>query len=444
MKRRTWCTVLLALIVLPAMVGCMTMTPVKKLPVSPVSRDRGEEIIVDQVFLLADVSASMGRDNKMAVEKSLLESFVAAMPNDGYSAALMDFGGTLDFGKLHRPTVSAEADLLSRQLMPLQPFHRTELAKSAAGLKYISGTTPLDVALNKVHGVLDDISGPTAAVIFSDGGVRSEKKTMNCARHLIDSYGDVLCIHTVQIGDDPKGAAVLDDLAEMSECGTSRNATHLNSGSEMKAFVREVMLGEARDSDGDGVPDKLDECPDTPAGVEVDDVGCPVDSDGDGVPDYTDECPDTPEGVEVDDVGCPVDTDGDGVPDYKDECPDTLAGAKVDRRGCWTIPGAFFDYDKADVKAEYRVELNEVALILGRNPDVKLRLEGHTDSRGSDAYNKTLSERRAKAVMEYLVARGISADRLTAAGWGESKPARPNDTEENMAMNRRVELVIMR
>ncbi|HQC05324.1 MAG TPA: thrombospondin type 3 repeat-containing protein, partial [Paludibacteraceae bacterium] len=89
-----------------------------------------------------------------------------------------------------------------------------------------------------------------------------------------------------------------------------------------------------RDSDGDGVPDRIDECPDTPQGVVVDSVGCPVDSDGDGVPDYIDKCPDTPKGVVVDSVGCPIDDDGDGVPNYIDECPDTPQGVVVDSVGC--------------------------------------------------------------------------------------------------------------
>ena len=88
------------------------------------------------------------------------------------------------------------------------------------------------------------------------------------------------------------------------------------------------------DSDNDGVPDYKDICPDTPAGVKVDDLGCPLDSDGDGVPDYMDKCPDTPSGVTVDKNGCPVDSDLDGVPDYKDKCPGTPAGTKVDSNGC--------------------------------------------------------------------------------------------------------------
>lgn len=96
-----------------------------------------------------------------------------------------------------------------------------------------------------------------------------------------------------------------------------------------------VKLGEfPPDSDGDGVPDYLDECPGTPRGVTVDRRGCPIDSDGDGVPDYRDRCPGTPSGVAVDEHGCPLDSDGDGVPDYLDECPNTPPGTQVDARGC--------------------------------------------------------------------------------------------------------------
>ncbi len=86
------------------------------------------------------------------------------------------------------------------------------------------------------------------------------------------------------------------------------------------------------DADGDGVADKDDKCPDTPKGVKVDAKGCPVDTDGDGVADYLDKCPDTPKDVKVDEKGCPIDTDGDGVADYMDKCP-TVVGPK-ENNGC--------------------------------------------------------------------------------------------------------------
>jgi len=88
------------------------------------------------------------------------------------------------------------------------------------------------------------------------------------------------------------------------------------------------------DSDGDGVPDGIDQCPNTPLGAKVDAKGCPIDSDGDGVPDGIDQCPDTPKGAVVDAKGCPIDSDGDGVPDGIDQCPNTPKGAVVDAKGC--------------------------------------------------------------------------------------------------------------
>ncbi len=95
-----------------------------------------------------------------------------------------------------------------------------------------------------------------------------------------------------------------------------------------------LFLGGPKDSDGDGVPDERDLCPDTPKGVDVDDNGCPFDDDMDGVPNYMDQCPDTPRGATVDANGCPMDSDGDGVYDGIDQCPNTPAGATVDSRGC--------------------------------------------------------------------------------------------------------------
>ena len=92
------------------------------------------------------------------------------------------------------------------------------------------------------------------------------------------------------------------------------------------------------DADGDGVPDGVDRCPNTPAGVAVDALGCPVDADHDGVPDNVDKCPNTPAGVAVyssgSQMGCPMDADGDGVADYLDKCPNTPAGTAVDANGC--------------------------------------------------------------------------------------------------------------
>jgi OOP family OmpA-OmpF porin len=171
------------------------------------------------------------------------------------------------------------------------------------------------------------------------------------------------------------------------------------------------------------------------------DVKVVKDSDGDGVPDDLDKCPNTPKGVKVDADGCPLDTDGDGVPDYLDQCPDTPKGATVNSVGCWALKGVvLFDFDKADIKPEAHQLLDEVVTILKKNREMKGVIEGHTDSMGSEEYNQGLSERRAQAVEKYIEEHGIDADRYTIKGYGESNPIASNDTEEGRQENRRVEL----
>ena len=197
------------------------------------------------------------------------------------------------------------------------------------------------------------------------------------------------------------------------------------------------------DSDGDGVPDYLDHCPGTPAGVAVDAKGCPLDSDGDGIPDYQDACPDTPAGVVVDEQGCPVDSDGDGVPDYLDECSNTPAGARVNERGCWEIQGLVFTTSSTTIQSHQYDILEEVAEVLALNPGIRVEIAGHTDSRGAHAYNLRLSEARAKAVRDHLVAEGIGAERLSVKGYGPDKPIADNDTDAGRARNRRVELTVL-
>jgi OOP family OmpA-OmpF porin len=136
------------------------------------------------------------------------------------------------------------------------------------------------------------------------------------------------------------------------------------------------------------------------------------------------------------------DRDGDGVKDNVDQCPNTPRGAVVNERGCWVLPSnVLFDFDKAELKEEYYSELAEVKGIFDENPNLVVTVEGHTDSKGPEAYNQKLSERRANAVMEYLVDKlFISPQRLNAVGYGETRPAYTNDTEMGRSLNRRVEL----
>ncbi|MEQ8494774.1 MAG: OmpA family protein [Gammaproteobacteria bacterium] len=138
-----------------------------------------------------------------------------------------------------------------------------------------------------------------------------------------------------------------------------------------------------------------------------------------------------------------ADSDGDGVPDAADDCPQTAAGTPVDASGCPRMPkleGVHFAFDKATLTASAEAVLDGVVRTVEDNPHVRLELVGHTDSVGDATYNRKLSQQRADAARDYLVAQGIDADRLSTAGRGESTPIADNSTAEGRAENRRVEI----
>ncbi|MEM1026059.1 MAG: OmpA family protein [Myxococcota bacterium] len=221
------------------------------------------------------------------------------------------------------------------------------------------------------------------------------------------------------------------------------------------------------DRDRDGIPDDLDACPDDPEDLDgfQDEDGCPdPDNDRDEVPDVEDGCPNEPEDFDGfdDDDGCPEeDSDRDGVPDDVDECPEekeTINGID-DEDGCpdegepqvevttekVTIDSRIeFDFNSDRIRKESFSILDQVALTLKANPQLaKVRVEGHTDDRGSEAYNQRLSQARAESVVRYLVSKGVSKARLEARGFGESLPRVPGTGEQVWAKNRRVEFTVL-
>lgn len=231
------------------------------------------------------------------------------------------------------------------------------------------------------------------------------------------------------------------------------------------------------DRDGDGVIDKLDQCPDVFGEAQYN--GCP-DTDGDGVPDNEDACIDVPGLKEFN--GCP-DTDGDGITDAQDECPEE-AGPKANNGCPWPDSDGDGVFDKDDecpevagpasnkgcpeVKEEHIKQLNEygktilfntgkstfqeqsfavldnMAKVMNQFPNAKFAIEGHTDSTGSDKINDPLSNDRANAVREYLISKGISASRLSSQGFGSKNPIDDNKTVAGRANNRRTEIKLVK
>jgi outer membrane protein OmpA-like peptidoglycan-associated protein len=216
------------------------------------------------------------------------------------------------------------------------------------------------------------------------------------------------------------------------------------------------------DRDHDGIPDKVDQCPDEPEDFDgyQDEDGCPepnpeppppLDTDGDGVPDKVDVCPTEPGVKELD--GCP-DRDGDQIPDNVDKCPDERGPAEL--QGCPPPPEeepvvleseririrnqVLYEFGSARIDPRSFELLDEVAKVLTTHPDVgPVVIEGHTDNIGPRSFNIDLSRKRAKAVEDYLVTKGIAPRRLRSDGFGFDRPLVPNDSALNRAKNRRTE-----
>ena len=214
------------------------------------------------------------------------------------------------------------------------------------------------------------------------------------------------------------------------------------------------------DSDGDGVVDGKDKCPNTPKGAKVDAKGCPIDSDGDGVYDGLDMCPNTPAGMKVNALGCEIDTDGDGVLDSVDKCPTVYARtpdgcppvvaepapAPVPAPAPAAVPMVIlgdvnFAFDSAVLKPSAKEKIEKAVAHVQGLPDETFELLGHTDSIGTEEYNMGLSQRRVDAVRNAMIKLGVAPERLTARGYGETKPIATNSTKEGRAANRRVELL---
>jgi len=250
----------------------------------------------------------------------------------------------------------------------------------------------------------------------------------------------------------------------------------------------------ARDTDGDGLPDKLDKCPTRPEdqdgfedgdgcpdpdphgdGVldvndkcpnDKEDVdgfqdadGCPdPDNDGDGILDARDKCPNDAEDREgfQDEDGCPdPDNDGDGILDtqdkcpneaetvngYRDEdgCPDKKPEVQVEQGKAIVLEGITFESGKTMLKPESEIPLGKVLRTLQENPEIEVEVRGHTDNQGMAEANRALSQRRADTVKAWLTERGIDAARIRTKGFGPDQPVADNATPEGRAQNRRIE-----
>ncbi|MGB6012482.1 MAG: OmpA family protein [Desulfobacterales bacterium] len=342
---------------------------------------------VDNFVVILDTSSSMAdkyaKKEKAKIAKDFLSAMNQTLPELKYNAALRTFGDSVS--------------VPDKQTMLV--FGPTQYSSAGFGaalnaVKEPSGTSslPLAKAINAAGDDMKSSQGPIAVIIVSDGE-KIDQAPVKAAEAMKSQLGDRLCIDTVLVGDDPGGKMVLEQIAKAGGCGFSTTADRLASSAEMAGFVEGIFLAKPAPK---------------PAPMPV---------------------------------AKPMDSDGDGVTDDKDQCPNTPKGATVDARGCWTYAAVvLFDFDSDKVKPEAYPMLDEAVIILKKNSQINVEVDGHTDNVGPAAYNMKLSERRANLVMKYFVDNGVDAERLTMKGFGLTKPAVSNDSKEGRAKNRRVEL----
>jgi len=266
----------------------------------------------------------------------------------------------------------------------VQSYSSASFDGAISSLNCSSGGTPVASALTAANGDLASASGNIAVILLSDGH-SYDVSPVPAVETLKATYGNKLCVYTVWVGNEGQqdGQAVLQQLSDISGCGFSTTAGAISSSNGMADFVTKVFFNQVA-------------------------------------------------------VVAEGDADGDGVLDSKDRCPNTPKGAIVDKDGCWAFHGVLFDYDSANIKAGFENVFDNAIKVLRLNPSLTVEIQGHTDSRGAEAYNQRLSENRALSVKQLLVNNGIAASRLTTKGFGESRPVASNDTDAGRAHNRRV------
>ena len=343
---------------------------------------------VDNFVVILDTSSSMSDEysgySKFKIAQDYLSALNQTLPELNYNGALRTFG-----------TI---ADVPNKSTLLVYGPTRYSTAGFELALNGVKGfgedsSLHLAKAIAATGKDLKSAQGTTAIIIVSDGE-NMDQMPVRATQNLKNQLGDRVCVYTIRIGDDPAGTKQMEKIAATGACGFPVVVVDHETSDTMGDLVERIFLAKAEKPAPKPVP-----------------------------------------------VVKPMDSDGDGVSDDKDQCPNTPIGANVDARGCWTYAAVvLFDYDSAEIKSEAYPMLNKASNILKKNSEVNFQVDGHTDSKGPAEYNMKLSKKRANAVKEYLISKGVDAKRLTIKGFGVTKPAASNDTKEGRAKNRRVEL----
>ena len=392
--KKYYARALFFVIVIMLLFGCATpqVQPTKSLFSSSQLQANQYQPKADNFVVILDTSSSMSDEysgfSKFKIAQDYLNALNQTLPELEYNGALRTFGN-----------IASVPDKSTLLVYGPTRYSTKGFELALNGVKGPSGdnSIPLAKALAATGKDLNATQGTTAIIIVSDGR-DIDQMTVKTVQNLKDQLGDRVCIYPIRIGDDPAGAKQMERIAATGACGFPVVVKNYKTSYSMGDLVEDIFLAKIQKPAFKPVP-----------------------------------------------VAKPVDSDGDGVTDDRDQCPNTPIGATVDARGCWSFEAVMlFDFDRSEIKSEAHPMLNETSDILKMNPEINVKIDGHTDNIGTSMYNMKLSERRANAVMEYFVSKGVDAKRLTIKGFGLTRPAASNDTKKGRAKNRRVELTIVK
>ena len=381
MVKELW-KILLAVVTVGLLMSCASMQPEpKKMEPAFVPQQIQStcyEQKTDNFVVLLDASGSMGEKYKGQTKFKTAEQIVSRM-NQTIPGAMNLNAAVITFGAGFSSDVTGT--------FGPGAYSKEGLEASLSKANY-GGYTPIGPAFSAGGVDKASMSGTTAVILVSDGKQNVGMDASKAAQEVKSRYGDNVCFSTVLVGDDPAGKDLMDEIARIGQCGFSTTADTIYSSKGMAGFVNAAFCG--------GAPPVV--------------------------------------------VAVISDSDGDGILDNLDKCPNTPKGATVNSYGCWAYQGeVLFDFDKAELKSGAYPILDEAIVVLANNPGLKVEVQGYTDSTGTAEYNLGLSQRRAEAVESYLEGKGVDPGIVSAKGYGAANPVASNDTPAGRAQNRRVE-----
>jgi OmpA-OmpF porin, OOP family len=371
--------------------GCATLPPAPAKDLSPMLRSGERVQKVNNFEVIVDSSASMEaphgwvqtcvadqtpgtaqvslvmQTNKRDYQTFLVQLFNDTIPDLRLTAGLRDFAGAHWMGR----------DVETKLWYGMAPWVKKDFDNAAKKINTYGVESPLDKALDAATTDLKPLAGKSAVIVFSDG--LDMPTAPASAQAMKAAMGDNVCIYAVQIGKEPAGMALLEQVVKAGQCGAFVNASDIESPEGMAVFVEKIFLG----------PAAMAAMP--PAGPP------PV---------------------------FPPSVLPPGVPEKLD--------------------AIYFDFDKYNIKPEYRDVLKKNTDWLQANKDYNIRIEGNCDERGTNEYNMALGQRRADSAAKFLMNLGVGKDRIGTVSYGEEKPICMEQNEDCWSKNRRDDFIVVK